>query len=149
MQRRRLSPVLPNRAWTETFAVATSHVFGVHSVYKVDGGKHVTGRRPRAHVGARRGRAYKSNGVRRLDRTRHRRPSCGRSQEIADLIEEKLAGRPARPTRTSEDREPPYRWLPDDELWRAWMRQIQRKREAVEGLADLGDTTRSISPARR
>jgi uncharacterized protein (TIGR03083 family) len=63
------------------------------------------------------------------------------SQEIADLIEEKLAGRSARPTRTFEDREPPYRRLPDDELWRAWMRQIQRKREAVEGLADLGDTS--------
>ncbi len=63
------------------------------------------------------------------------------SQEIADLIEEKLAGRPARPTRTFEDREPPYRRLPDDELWRAWMRQIQRKHEAVEGLAELGDNS--------
>lgn len=63
------------------------------------------------------------------------------SQEIADLIEEKLAGRPARPTRAFEDREPPYRALPDDELWRVWMRQVQRKLEALEALADLGETS--------
>ena len=63
------------------------------------------------------------------------------SQEIGDLIEEKLAGSPSRPTRAFEDREPPYRELPDHELWRVWMRQLQRKREADEALADLGDTS--------
>jgi uncharacterized protein (TIGR03083 family) len=58
------------------------------------------------------------------------------SKEIADLIEERLAGRPTRPTQLFEDREPRFRALADDELRAAWMRHAQRKGEA---LAELGD----------
>ncbi len=61
------------------------------------------------------------------------------SKEIADLIEEQLAGRPARPTQAFEDREPPFRALPDDELRRAWAYHSQRKEEAVAALGALGD----------
>jgi len=38
------------------------------------------------------------------------------AQERADLIEEHLAGRPTRPTRTWQEREPPFRALPDEQL---------------------------------
>ncbi|MGH3969357.1 MAG: maleylpyruvate isomerase N-terminal domain-containing protein [Mycobacterium sp.] len=60
------------------------------------------------------------------------------SKEIADLIEEKLAGSSPRPTRDFAGHEAPFRALPDDELRAAWLRQIQRKTEAVSALAALG-----------
>jgi uncharacterized protein (TIGR03083 family) len=60
------------------------------------------------------------------------------SKEIADLIEEKLAGRPPRPTRAFEDREPAFRALPEEELRAAWHSQIQRKTEAQNALAEVG-----------
>lgn len=60
------------------------------------------------------------------------------SKEIADLIEEKLADAPARPTRAFEDREPPFRALPDGELRRSWAYHARRKTEAVAALAALG-----------
>lgn len=61
------------------------------------------------------------------------------SKEIADLIEEKLAGRPSRPTRAFEEREPPFRALADDELRAAWSRESRRKTEAVAALGALGE----------
>jgi uncharacterized protein (TIGR03083 family) len=60
------------------------------------------------------------------------------SKEIADLIEEKLSGQPTRPTRGFEDREIPFRALPNVELRAVWARQVQRKTEAQQALADLG-----------
>jgi uncharacterized protein (TIGR03083 family) len=61
------------------------------------------------------------------------------SKEITDLIEEKLAGQPTRPTRAFEGREAPFRALPDAELRAAWASQIQRKTEAQTALAEIGD----------
>jgi uncharacterized protein (TIGR03083 family) len=61
------------------------------------------------------------------------------SKEIADLIEEKLAGQPARPTRAFEEREPAFRALPEGELRAAWLSQIQRKTEAQNALAEAGE----------
>jgi uncharacterized protein (TIGR03083 family) len=61
------------------------------------------------------------------------------SKEIADLIEEQLAGKPSRPTQAFEDREPPFRALPDDELRRQWAYHSQRKNEAVTALAAQGE----------
>jgi uncharacterized protein (TIGR03083 family) len=61
------------------------------------------------------------------------------SKEIADLIEEKLAGKPVRPTQLWEDREPAFRALPDDELRATWAHHIQRKVEAQEALRNLGE----------
>jgi uncharacterized protein YndB with AHSA1/START domain len=49
-----------------------------------------------------------------------------------------LTGQPPRPTRAFEEREPPFRALPDDELRAAWATQARRKTEAVEALAVLG-----------
>ena len=61
------------------------------------------------------------------------------SKEIADLIEEKLAGEPARPTRAFEEREPAFRALSAGELRAAWISQIQRKTEAQNALAEVGE----------
>lgn len=61
------------------------------------------------------------------------------SKEIADLIEEKLTGEQPRPTKTFEEREPPFRALPDNELRRVWAHHSRRKVEAVEALAALGE----------
>jgi uncharacterized protein (TIGR03083 family) len=60
------------------------------------------------------------------------------SKEIADLIEEKLAGSAPRPTHGFGSREAPFQALPDNELRAAWSRQNQRKTEAVAALAALG-----------
>jgi uncharacterized protein (TIGR03083 family) len=61
------------------------------------------------------------------------------SKEIADLIEEKLAGSSPRPTRDFASREASFRALPDDQLVAAWSWQAQRKTEAVAALAELGE----------
>jgi uncharacterized protein (TIGR03083 family) len=60
------------------------------------------------------------------------------SKEIADLVEEKLAGLPPRPTRDFASREAPFRALAEADLRAAWSREIQRKTEAVAALAALG-----------
>jgi uncharacterized protein (TIGR03083 family) len=64
------------------------------------------------------------------------------SKEIADLIADQLAGKPSRPTQAFEDREPPFRALPDDELWSQWAYHSQRKNEAVAALAARGEDAR-------
>lgn len=61
------------------------------------------------------------------------------SKEIADLIEEKLTGGPSRATKAFEEREPPFRAMPDDELRRSWAYHSRRKVEAVEALAAAGE----------
>jgi len=61
------------------------------------------------------------------------------SKEIADLIEDKLAGRAERPTRGFTEREAPFIALPDDELRHAMASQGQRKAAALAALADSDD----------
>lgn len=64
------------------------------------------------------------------------------SAEIADLIEDSLAGAPIRPTRDFEEREAPYRVLPPKELRRAFFRQALRATVAVDRLSQAGPTSR-------
>jgi uncharacterized protein (TIGR03083 family) len=60
------------------------------------------------------------------------------AKENADLIEDALAARPARPTRTFAEREPAFVAMPDNELRQELMRQSGRKIAAVTALADRG-----------
>jgi hypothetical protein len=57
-------------------------------------------------------------------------------KENADLIEAKLAGLPQRATRGFAEREAPFAALPDDELRRALVVEGQRKRTAIDSLAE-------------
>lgn len=59
--------------------------------------------------------------------------------ERADLIEEYLAGRPTRATRSWEVREPPFRALPDPVLRKQLVEHAARFESAVAAL-DAGDT---------
>lgn len=58
------------------------------------------------------------------------------AKETADLIDQRLAGVPVRATRSFEEREPPFRALPHDELRTALADQSRRKVAAIEALAD-------------
>ncbi|HEX7134728.1 MAG TPA: maleylpyruvate isomerase family mycothiol-dependent enzyme [Iamia sp.] len=62
------------------------------------------------------------------------------SEEIADLVEDRLLGRPARPTRGFEEREAPFRALPWEDLRTAWMVHGTRLTEAVAALDARGPT---------
>lgn len=61
------------------------------------------------------------------------------AKEIADLVEEHLAGQPARPTRGFDERERPFRALPHGELLAALAEQSRRKIAALDALADRDD----------
>lgn len=61
------------------------------------------------------------------------------AEERADLIEEHLAGKPARPTRSWEVREPPFRALPDAVLRERLVEHAVRFESNVAAL-DEGDT---------
>src|SRR5579863_10298169 len=63
------------------------------------------------------------------------------SQEIADLIEEHLAGRPPRPTRGFAEREAPYRALAPETLRARFSEQVDRAVNARGLLAELPDRT--------
>ncbi|WP_028921330.1 maleylpyruvate isomerase N-terminal domain-containing protein [Pseudonocardia acaciae] len=56
--------------------------------------------------------------------------------ERADLIEEHLAGRPPRRTRSWEEREPPFRALPGGELRRRLVEEAARFERAADALPD-------------
>lgn len=56
------------------------------------------------------------------------------AKEIADLIEESLAGRRERPTRGFEAREAPFRDLPDDELRNRMLEESLRKLAGYDAL---------------
>src|SRR4051794_3997025 len=58
--------------------------------------------------------------------------------EIADLIGDRLAGRPERPTRSFAEREGPFLALTDEDLWAALADQSVRKVAAVAALAARG-----------
>jgi hypothetical protein len=59
-------------------------------------------------------------------------------EESAELIEDVLAERTNRPTRSFDEREAPFRALPDEELRKALGVQIERVVAALGGLAELG-----------
>jgi hypothetical protein len=61
------------------------------------------------------------------------------AKENADLIEDKLAGRPRRATRGFAEREAPFVALDDGPLRKALATQGARKRAAVDALADTDD----------
>jgi uncharacterized protein (TIGR03083 family) len=61
------------------------------------------------------------------------------AKELADLIEESLAGRPERATRRFEEREAPMRALPDDELRQRMVTENRRKVAAYAALAERVD----------
>lgn len=61
------------------------------------------------------------------------------SQEIADLIEDHLAGLQPRDTRTFEEREAPYQAMDDATLRDRLFEQVERSTEARHRLADHSD----------
>jgi hypothetical protein len=71
------------------------------------------------------------------------------AKERADLIEDKLAGRPERVTKAFAEREAVFLALPDAELRAALVRETGRFETAVAALAQLGaDVTISFATAR-
>jgi uncharacterized protein (TIGR03083 family) len=52
------------------------------------------------------------------------------SREIADLAEDRAAGRPPRPTRPFDERERPYRQMPYADVLDEMVRQTRRKLDA-------------------
>jgi len=56
------------------------------------------------------------------------------AKEIADLIEESLAKRPARATQSFDEREAAFRALPDEQLRRAMVDESRRKVAATKAL---------------
>ncbi len=61
-----------------------------------------------------------------------------RAKERADLIEEKLAGRPERPTKAFAEREAPFLAMGDEQLRRALAHETGRFQAAVAALAQCG-----------
>jgi hypothetical protein len=61
------------------------------------------------------------------------------AKEVSDLIDERLAGRPSRPTRSFAEREAPFAALDDDVLRAAMIEQNRRKMAAISALSDLGN----------
>src|SRR5437016_1495028 len=61
------------------------------------------------------------------------------AKEVADLIEESLAGRPQRPTRGFDEREAPFRALTHDELRDELVAENRRKFAAYRALADRSE----------
>jgi hypothetical protein len=60
------------------------------------------------------------------------------AKENADLIEDALAGRPARPTRDFVEREAAFVAMPDAQLREELINGIQRKLAAVQQLSERG-----------
>jgi hypothetical protein len=60
------------------------------------------------------------------------------AKENADLIEDALAGRPARATRTFAEREPAFVAMPDEQLRHQMVDQAGRKMAALQELAARG-----------
>jgi uncharacterized protein (TIGR03083 family) len=58
------------------------------------------------------------------------------AEERANLIEDHLAGRPSRPTRTWEVREPPFRVMPDAELRERLVEEAIRFESGVAALTE-------------
>jgi uncharacterized protein (TIGR03083 family) len=60
------------------------------------------------------------------------------AKENADLVEDELAGRPARATRTFAEREPSFVAMPDERLREELIHQSRRKLAALEALSAKG-----------
>jgi hypothetical protein len=60
------------------------------------------------------------------------------AKEIADLIEDALAGRPVRATQSFDEREADFIALPDEQLRQAMVTESRRKVAATEALAAQG-----------
>jgi hypothetical protein len=60
------------------------------------------------------------------------------AKEIADLIEDALAGRPVRATKSFDEREAGFNALPDDQLRQAMVTENRRRIAATEALAARG-----------
>src|SRR6185503_2433571 len=60
------------------------------------------------------------------------------AKENADLMEDSLAGRPARATRTFSEREAAFVALPDEILRQELIHESRRKLAAVQELSDRG-----------
>ena len=60
------------------------------------------------------------------------------AKENADLIEDALAGRPARATRTFTEREAAFVAMPDEHLRQELIHESRRKLAAVQELSDRG-----------
>ena len=60
------------------------------------------------------------------------------AKENADLIEDALAGRPARATRTFTEREAAFVAMPDEHLRQELIQESRRKLAAVQELSDRG-----------
>lgn len=61
------------------------------------------------------------------------------SREIADLAEDRAAGRPPRPTRAFEEREAPYRVMPYRDVIEEMTAQTRRKHAAYDAIAAVSD----------
>ena len=61
------------------------------------------------------------------------------AREIADLAEDRAAGRPPRPTRAFEEREQPYRAMPYVDVLEEMAVQARRKLAAYEAIAQVSD----------
>lgn len=61
------------------------------------------------------------------------------SREIADLAEDRAAGRPSRPTRAFEERETPYRALPYMDVLEEMAIQTRRKIAAYSAIATMSE----------
>jgi uncharacterized protein (TIGR03083 family) len=70
------------------------------------------------------------------------------AKELADLIEEKLDGRPERPTRGFEPREAPFRALSHDELRDRLVSESVRKLAAYDALRQIEDPTIAFTGTR-
>src|SRR5947209_8707283 len=70
------------------------------------------------------------------------------AKEVADLAEDRLEGRPQRPTRGFEEREAPFRALPYDQLLRELVDNNKRKLAAYEALGALDDPSIAFTGTR-
>jgi hypothetical protein len=62
-------------------------------------------------------------------------------QEVSELLEDSNAGRPARPTRTFDEREPYFQAMPDEQLREATAENLERSGTAMTAFAQRGPTT--------
>lgn len=69
------------------------------------------------------------------------------AQETAELLEDRLAGHPARATRAFDEREAPFVAMPDPELRQAMADQSRRKVAATAAFPSSGTMPPSGSPA--
>lgn len=70
------------------------------------------------------------------------------AKEVADLVTDKLDGRPDRPTRGFDEREAPFRLLPHDELVQRLIEENKRKLHAYDEFAANADPSIAFTGTR-